>query len=63
VTEWQWQAMLDEWKLRVHRETGVLEGQRKGLMPIPESNVIGIIVINIDPVIHLGPLAHPLVRG
>jgi phosphatidylglycerol:prolipoprotein diacylglycerol transferase len=26
-------------------------------MPIPESNVIGIIVINIDPVIHLGPLA------
>ena len=26
-------------------------------MPIPEPDVIGIIVINIDPVIHLGPLA------
>lgn len=26
-------------------------------MPIPESNVIGIIVINVHPVIHLGPLA------
>jgi len=26
-------------------------------MPIPESNVIGVIVINIDPVIHVGPIA------
>jgi hypothetical protein len=26
-------------------------------MPIRESNVIGVIVINIDPVIHLGPIA------
>jgi phosphatidylglycerol:prolipoprotein diacylglycerol transferase len=26
-------------------------------MPIPESNVIGVIVINIDPVIQVGPIA------
>lgn len=26
-------------------------------MPIPESNVIGVVVINIDPVIHVGPIA------